>query len=105
MTIDYGFVSGDTGSVLRVTVVDKETKKPIPLTTPTYLEWIDQTGRKITREMEVTDADNGIAQYKFQAGELYAPEMEFEVKTGTDPTDVLTSLQLIDIPVRKRLGG
>ena len=73
------FVAGDTGSVYRPTCKNSD-GTIIDLTGMTVtLSWIDSGGSKVARQMTIVDAVNGVAEYKFQADELYAPSMQFEV--------------------------
>lgn len=102
----YDFVSGDTGSKLRVTIIDSETSVAINLTGATVsLKWMDQGGVLKTKTMSlVAPYTNGIAEYQFAAGELFAPKMRFEVSVVDIGGKEITGLDLIEIVVREQMA-
>lgn len=81
--MDYELVAGDTGSKLVVTIVDNGDGTAVDLTGATVnLRW--RANRSVVvvgpKDMTVTDAPGGIAEYLFEATELVAGIMEFEVE-------------------------
>jgi hypothetical protein len=104
MTIDYSFVSGDTGSELQLTCTNKS-GAVINLTGATIaLRWFNRaTEAVIERAMTIMVAASGTAKYKFLAGELVSPSMSFEVRITDSGGFIVRSLQLVDIPVRQQL--
>ena len=100
------FVEDDTGSMLRVPCVDPATKAPLNLTGATVtLKWKSRAGTLVQRTMSVPNPASGIAEYaSFVAGDLYAPAMDFEVLVTDAAGKQITSLELINEPVRKRLA-
>jgi hypothetical protein len=98
------FVEGDTGSKLRVTCIDNDTRLAIPLAGKTVrLRW-DSGSRMVERTMSVVDAPNGMAEYQFAAGELVSGLMQFEVEIQDGSGNVISSLSLLREQVRRQLG-
>ncbi len=95
------FVTGDTGSTLRVTCRRKDALTIIDLSGATVvLSWKDKDGNTVSKNMTLSDAVNGIAIYKFLATELVDPWMSFEVQI-TDPGGfILSNLVPIEVKVR-----
>jgi len=99
------FVSGDTGSKLQVTCKDDDTGTAIDLTGSTVqLQWKDRSGTFVEKTMTVTDAANGVAEYQFAAGELFAKKMLFEVEITDSSGNVIRSLSLLEEDVRSALS-
>lgn len=100
---NFEFVEGDTGSILKVPCVRKDTKAVIPLTGATVsLIWTDSAGALQTKTMDIVDAANGITQYQFKANELFAPKMVFTIQIVDGSGNVLHNLEYIEVPVRRK---
>lgn len=98
------FVAGDTGSSLRVTCRDDDTGTTIDLTgSSVRLQWDDETGTLQSRAMTVVDALGGEAEYQFDAADLVAGVMRFEVEITNAAGKVLRSLSLLRETVRDAL--
>ena len=96
----YDFVQDDTGSTLRVECIDA-VGSVIDITGGTVtLKWRDKTRQLITRNMSMIDAANGVAEYQFVAGELFAPSMDITVRIVDSGGKVLHSREPIKISVR-----
>ena len=97
----YSFVSGDTGSVLRVTCTNDSDDSAINLTGSTLsLRWLNSSGVLVTQAMTIVTAASGIAQYQFGASELYAPSMSFEIRITDSSANVIRNLSPIEVNVR-----
>jgi hypothetical protein len=98
----YDFVSGDTGSKLKVTVKDAASGAAVNLTGMTVrLKWYDPDGALVTKTM--TNDPNpalGVSEYQFDAGELYAGTMKFEVEVTDAGGKIVSGLDLIQVSVR-----
>lgn len=101
----YELVASDTGSKLVVTCKDNDTKAVIDLTGATVkLKYSISGGALQTKTMTVqTPATNGKAEYQFLAGELSAGAMQAEVEITDATGKIITSLDLLTIPIRARL--
>ena len=99
------FVNDDTGSVLKVTCKDN-TNTVIDLTgSSVNLRWKSRIGIVQTKVMTLDgDPTTGIATYKFLAGELIQPHMEFEVEVTDSSGFIISNLNLITVNVRKGLA-
>ena len=99
------FVSGDTGSKLRLTITDKDSGAAINLTGATVtLRWKNSSGTLVSRTMTVVTAASGICEYQFAAGELFAPKMRLEAEVVDSGGKIVTGLDLIELAVREQLG-
>lgn len=101
-------VAGDTGTVLRVTVRNQQSKGRLDLTGATVrLIWRIDGGAKQTRVMTLVDAPSGVASYQFATGELtaiaYGSTLTAEVEVTDAGGAILTQLQLLDFKVRAKL--
>jgi len=103
--VTYQFVSGDTGSVLRVTCKNDSDNTAINLTGSTVsLRWFDRaTDAVITKAMTLVTPASGICSYQFATGELVSPSMSFEVRITDGSSAIIRSLNLIDVDVREKL--
>lgn len=98
-------VADDTGCTLVYDCLDNETGAAIPLDgIDVSLRWTDPDGLVQERAMAVTSASGGRAEYTFAAGELFAPEMRFEVRLTDSGGLETTSLDLETLAVRARLA-
>lgn len=101
MSCEYELVANDTASKLKVTCVDQDSVV-INLTGATVeLLWRSNAGVLVTRSMTVVDALNGIAEYQFADGELFAPQMAFRVKITDVSSKVLRNPCPIEVPVSR----
>jgi hypothetical protein len=103
----YQFVSGDTGSILRVTCTNDSDGSAVNLTgCSVALQWRDRlTESLISKSMTINSpATAGVVQYQFAANELVDPEMAFEVKITDGSGAVVRSLSLIVCSVRPALA-
>jgi hypothetical protein len=100
----FRFVSGDTGSKLRVTCRNDSDNSVIDLTGATVaLRWYNRaTDAVIERTMSIINpATGGQAEYQFAAAELVAPEMDFEVRITDSGGKIVRSLDLLAEGVRQ----
>lgn len=98
-------VSTDTGTKLYVTCVDRDTHLPMDLSgCQVNLRWKDANGILVSNPMVVVSATNGTAEYLFQANELYAPKMIFEIEVVDSLGHTLTSTELLSVQVREKLA-
>lgn len=98
----YDFREGDTGSILRVHCKDNDTGAVIDVTNSSVnLQWRKASdGSLASVSMTIIDAPNGIVEYKFAAGELTPPGMDFSIKITDPTTKYVTSLNSIFKSVR-----
>lgn len=101
----YQFVSGDTGSTLKVTCKNDGDSTIIDLTGATVkLRWKDSSSTLQTRTMSIVNpATSGIAEYQFLAGELFAGLMNFEVEITDSGGKIIRCLEIIAEKVRAAL--
>lgn len=101
----YQFVSGDTGSTLKVTCKNDSDNAVIDLTGATIkLKWKDSSSTLQTRTMTiVSPATSGIAEYQFLAGELFAGLMNFEIEITDSGGKIIRCLEIIAEKVRAAL--
>lgn len=99
------FVAGDTGSTLQTTCIDSVSFSPINLTSYSIaIQWRDNAKLLHSKNMEKVNAVNGIVQYTFVAGELEAPNMQFDIVLTHNTTgNTLTCKDIIRIIVRERV--
>ena len=94
--IQFDFRSGDTLSIFKITVKDKQTKQTLSLdgTHTAQLVWSIEGAASVSRAMTVlTGADDGKVSYQFLAGELIAGTMVAQVKiTETASGNVATTI-------------
>lgn len=97
-------VAGDSSSVLRVTVLDSETREPMDLTGRAAMLRFRLNGGTVTQvSMTVLDQDNqrGKAEYEFQPADLTAAGIvEYEVRLDSGTGNQLTSLETGQLAVR-----
>lgn len=97
-------VTGDSGSTLQVTCKDSS-NQPINLTGCTVnLHWIGDDGVLNNPAMTIVDATNGIVSYQFDASEIFAPKMVFEVQITNASSKILTSSNTFELMVREQIG-
>lgn len=100
----HSFVEGDTARKLTLTLRDAA-GKVLALTGMTVeLQWRNAAGQFIEREMEVIDADNGVAEYQFADGEIESPMMSFEWQVTDTSGNAIHSTKLFHRLVREALG-
>jgi hypothetical protein len=104
MARNYDFVSGDTGSKLRVRCLNID-GTTIDLTgTTVAIAWIVRaTDAEIVQAMTILNPILGTAEYQFQAGELTSPAMSFEIRITDILSNQISSLDLVDVQIREQL--
>lgn len=101
----YDFTEGDTGSKLKVTCRDND-ETIIDLTGATViLHWKDANNDLVERNFTILDPPtDGISEYQFAAGELYAPKMNCGYSVTDSSGKVISSRKLDTFTVRKPLS-
>lgn len=96
-------VTGDTGSVIRVTCSDSA--GVINLTgAAVRIRWEGVDGLLVNRTMTIDNAISGIVSYRFVANEIFHPKIVFEVEI-TDATGyIITSKDMLTLIVREQIG-
>ena len=97
--VTYDFTTGDTGSVLRVTVRDKYTKAILPLDTIYTVNLLFKAagGTLQSRAMTVlTGTDDGKAEYQFQSGELTEGTLQAQIEI----TEIASGKKISEIGIR-----
>lgn len=103
MECDFDVVEGDN-TKYEVTCQEKD-GTAFDLTGCTVeINWQHEGGTPETREMTVTDAPNGVAEYVFQDNELTAPRMILEVKITDAGGKILYSDCIDELNVRKKIA-
>ena len=96
--------TGDN-SLLEITCTRKD-GTVIDLTgSAVQLIWDDQNGNDVIGDATIIDATNGVIQYRFRNGQVYAPEMNIEVKITDGSGNTIRSTQTIDLTVREAVEG
>ena len=100
----YDFVENDTGGKLRITCKSAQ-GSAIDLTGAVItLKWRKADGQLESKPMSVVGAaSDGVAEYRFKAAELFAPVMRCAVMITDAAGYELSSLDHINLKVRKRL--
>lgn len=102
--IMFDYTAGDTKSKFYISAKD-ESGNIITLSGATVtLRWKNQAGALVSQTMTVTDAANGLAEYQFAAGELFAPSMAFEVQIVDGAGKILSSVENIQVAVKKKIA-
>jgi len=105
MPIGYSFVTGDTGSILKITCKDAQTEAAMDITGSTVrLKWKDAAGVLVTKVMDIVTPLQGIAQYQFAVGDLIAPKMRLEVEITDASGKVFSSIKPLEELVRGEVG-
>ena len=104
--MDYKFVAGDTGSILRVTCKNDSDDAVIDITGATMkLKWKNKSGILQTKTMTpINPPTNGKAEYQFATGELFPGLMEFEIEITDAASKIVRSVDLISLSVRRALS-
>ena len=102
MADGYDFVENDDGSILRITCYNDDSSI-IDLTgTAIVLRWRGSDGAMVERNMTIVGAAiNGVAEYPFSAGELFAPKMHFGYRITDANNKNVSSRTLDTLSVRK----
>lgn len=100
----YDLVSGDTGSVLVITIKDSAGVVFDLTGASVVFRWDGETGALVERTATISDAANGKAEYQFAAGELFAPKMNIEVEITTVGGKKITATDLLKLSIREELG-
>ncbi len=101
----YNFVAGDTNSVVRVTIVNKQTRAAIDLTNATvlFIFSIDGGATKSATMTVLPPATAGVAQYQFVTGDLVAGVMIANIEVTFADTTILSQLDSFTFQVRAKL--
>ena len=101
----YDFVALDTNSVVRVTIINKQTRAVIDLTNSTVL-FIFSIDSGITKSATMTilsPATAGVCQYQFVTGDLTAGRMSAAVQITFADTTILSQLDSFTFDIREKL--
>ena len=102
--MSYDLVTGDTGSILSVTILDKATGLPKNLTgCSALIRWGGDAG-VVSYPMTITDVLNGVVEYRFLAADITAPKMRIEIEVTDGAGFIVTGTELIELIVREELG-
>jgi hypothetical protein len=101
----YDFVEGDTNSVIRVTITNKQTKTVIDLTSATIrlVFSIDSGPVKSPIMTIVSPSTNGIVEYQFVTGDLTPGTMTAAIEITFSDTTILSQLDSFKFNVRAKL--
>lgn len=101
----YAFVAGDTNSVVRVTIVNKQTRDVIDLTGSTvrFIFSIDSGPTKSVVMTILSPATAGVCEYQFVTGDLVAGTMTANIEVTFADTTVLSQLDSFTFQVRAKL--
>jgi hypothetical protein len=101
----FDFVALDTNSVVRVTIVNKQTRGVIDLTNATvlFIFSIDTGPTKSPTMTVLAPATAGIAEYQFVTGDLVAGTMSAAVQVTFADTTILSQLDSFTFQVRAKL--
>ena len=101
----YDFVALDTNSVVRVTIVNKQTRAVIDLTNATvvFIFSIDTGPTKSATMTVLVPATAGIAEYQFVTGDLVAGTMTAAIQVTFADTTILSQLDSFTFQVRAKL--
>lgn len=98
-------VTGDTGSILEVTVKDKTTGAVVNLTGASVrFFWRDNEGTLQNVVATVTNAAGGVVSHQFTAGQIIAPEMRVEVQVTDSLGNTTTGVDPVELVVREQIG-
>jgi hypothetical protein len=101
----FDFVAGDTNSVVRVTIVNKQTRVVVDLTGST-VNFIFSIGTGPTKSAVMTilsPATAGVCEYQFVAGDLVAGTMSAAIQVTFADTTILSQLDSFTFQVRAKL--
>ena len=102
----FTFVAGDTGSTVRITIVNKQTRKVIDLTnaaTILFIYTID-TGSTQSRTMTIlSPATAGVCEYQFVTGDLVAGTMTANIEVTFTDSTILSQLDSFTFNIRAKL--
>lgn len=104
--LQYDLVTGDTGSQFKMVCKDRSTGAVMDLTGCVInLHWLDAADTPVSRAMQIEgDPALGTVSYLFLAGEIFAPEMVFEVEVTNSGGRKLTSNNPIRLRVRRQIA-
>ena len=102
--MSYDLVTGDTGSILSVTILDKVTGLPKDLTDCSVLIRWEGDAAVVSYAMTITNALNGVVEYQFLANDIIAPKMRIEIEVTDGAGFMVTGTELIELIVREELG-
>jgi len=101
----YDFVEGDTNSVIRVTIINKQTRAVIDLTGATvrFRFSIDAGPLKVPVMTINAPATDGVCQYQFVVGDLTPGTMDAAIEVTFGDTTILSQLDQFKFQVRTKL--
>jgi hypothetical protein len=100
----FTFVEADTASVLRVTLVNKQTLGAIDLTGSTVrLIYTIDDGSTQSRVMTLVTPLSGICEYQFVTGDLTPGKMIANTEITFSDTTILSQLDSFTFQVRAKL--
>lgn len=101
----YDFVAQDTNSVVRVTIINKQTRDVILLTGSTvrFIFSIDSGPTKSPIMTILSPATAGVCQYQFVTGDLVTGTMSANIEITFADTTVLSQLDSFKFQVRAKL--
>lgn len=101
----YDFVAGDTNSVVRVTIINKQTRAVIDLTSATvlFIFSIDSGPTKSQTMTVLAPATAGVCEYQFVTGDLVVGTMSAAVQVTFADTTILSQLDSFTFQNRAKL--
>ncbi len=101
----YDFVALDTNSVVRVTIVNKQTRAVIDLTNSTvlFIFSIDGGPTKSATMTVLAPATAGVAEYQFITGDLVAGTMNANIEVTFADSTILSQLDSFIFQIRAKL--
>lgn len=101
----YDFVAGDTGSVIQVTLRNKQTKTVIDLTSATVRFRFQIAEGPIKAPMMTVNSPStaGVVQYQFVASDLTPGTMQAAVEVTFSDTTILSQLDEFTFQVREKI--
>lgn len=97
-------VESDVKVILQTTCT-KKSGGVLNLTGATVtLRWQVGSSTAVERTMTIADPAGGVVQYEFQAGELEAPVMEYEITATLADGTIVTTAHKQRLSVRERIA-
>jgi len=99
------FVEADTGSKLEVTCKNDADQSVIDLTGATVkIRWNNAASVLQERNMTITNAAAGVAEYQFASGELEKGRVSYEIEITDSGGGIIKCLNLLPVLVREKLA-
>jgi hypothetical protein len=101
----FDFVAADTNSVVRVTIVNKQTRGVIDLTNTTvlFIFSIDSGPTKSATMTVLAPALDGVVEYQFVVGDLVEGTMTAAIQVTFADTTILSQLDSFTFRIRAKL--